>query len=71
MDFQALEDQDGVRCTWNYLPKDPQSLEELIIPLAVVYTPYKFCENALRLDYQPQKCKSCEAYLNPYCQIQQ
>lgn len=69
MSFQASEESDGVRCTWNYLPKDQASLEELIIPVSVVYTPYKFNENIMRLEYAPQKCKTCEAYLNPHCLI--
>lgn len=69
MDFQALEDNDGVRCTWNYFTKDYAQQEELIIPMAVVYSPYKSLENISRMDYAPQKCKTCEAYLNPYCQI--
>jgi hypothetical protein len=69
MDFEGIEASDGVRCTWNYFPKDASSLEELIVPLAVVYTPYKVSESISRLGYQPQKCKSCEAYLNPSCQI--
>jgi protein transport protein SEC23 len=71
MDFQELENKDGVRCTWNCFPKDATILEELIIPLAVIYTPYKPLENVARLDYAPQKCKTCEAFLNPYCQIVQ
>lgn len=69
MDYQAIEDKDGVRCTWNYFPKDSKTLEDLIIPLAVVYTPYKLVEEPARLDYGPQKCKGCGSYLNPYCQI--
>lgn len=71
MDFEGIEIRDGVRCTWNYFPKDATSLEELLIPLAVVYTPYKTSDSISRLDYQPQKCKVCEAYLNPSCHIVQ
>ena len=39
MDFEGIEANEGVRCTWNYFPKDAASLSVflVVVQVALIY----------------------------------
>ena len=69
MDFYGIEAQDGVRCSWNIFPPNKVSLVKAHVPLGVLYSPMKDIENLLLVEYKPQACTKCQAYLNPECRV--
>ncbi|KAI8837481.1 hypothetical protein BJ741DRAFT_603604 [Chytriomyces cf. hyalinus JEL632] len=71
--FEEIEDQDGVRLSWNVWPSTRLEATRMVVPIGALYTPLKD-RSALGthqpLGYEPVVCKgSCRAILNPYCQI--
>ncbi|KAJ2501986.1 GTPase-activating protein S23 [Coemansia sp. RSA 1972] len=70
MDFEAIEDQDGVRCSWNVLPNTRIEATRSVVPVSALYTPLKERPEQPPIRYEPVMCKvPCRAVLNPYCQI--
>ncbi|KAJ2617421.1 GTPase-activating protein S23 [Coemansia sp. RSA 1285] len=70
MDFEAIEDQDGVRCAWNVLPSTRIEATRGIVPVSMLYTLLKERADYPPVMYEPVMCKApCRAVLNPYCQI--
>ncbi|KAJ1966274.1 GTPase-activating protein S23 [Dipsacomyces acuminosporus] len=70
MDFEAIEDQDGVRCSWNVLPNTRIEATRSVVPVATQYTLLKERPELPPVMYEPVTCKApCRAVLNPYCQI--
>ncbi|KAI8322648.1 putative SEC23-component of COPII coat of ER-golgi vesicle [Martensiomyces pterosporus] len=70
MDFEAIEDQDGVRCAWNVLPNTRIEATRSVVPVATQYTLLKERPELPPVMYEPVVCKApCRAVLNPYCQI--
>ncbi|KAJ1728250.1 GTPase-activating protein S23 [Coemansia biformis] len=70
MDFEAIEDQDGVRCAWNVLPNTRIEATRGVVPVSALYTPLKERPDQPPIRYEPVMCKMpCRAVLNPYCQI--
>ncbi|PRP83737.1 protein transport protein sec23 [Planoprotostelium fungivorum] len=69
MDFDAAEEQDGVRMSFNTLPPSRLESTRLVVPLGCTYTPLK--ENMPTVYYDPVVCKgtNCKTVLNPYCSI--
>ncbi|KAJ3207429.1 GTPase-activating protein S23 [Entophlyctis luteolus] len=68
-----IEDQDGIRMSWNTWPNTRIEASRLVVPIGALYTPLKD-RSALGLSqplgYEPVVCKgTCRAILNPYCQI--
>lgn len=73
-----MEDQDGVRMTWNVWPAGKSEASKLVVPIAAMFTPLKQRStdeegNASGLPmiqaapYEPLMCKQpCRAVLNPY-----
>jgi len=70
-DFQAEEDRNGVRFSWNEWPSSKIDAERAVVPLGALYTPLKRLENMPILEYEPIRCKNpnCQAILNPWCQV--
>jgi protein transport protein SEC23 len=77
MDFGQMEEQDGVRFTWNVWPAGKGEAGKLVVPIAAMYTPLKergeevVQSGALpaiqAVPYEPVMCKQpCRAVLNPY-----
>lgn len=69
MDFEAREDVDGVRLSWNTLPKSKLQHQRNVIPLASMYTPLNNkspqpCPLADKS--QILRCRQCFSFLNPY-----
>ncbi|KAI9015300.1 protein transporter SEC23 [Phycomyces nitens] len=72
MNFDEIEEQDGIRFSWNAWPSSRIEATKAVVPIACLYTPLKeredFVENPIW--YEPVTCKApCRAVLNPYCQI--
>ncbi|GAA5812916.1 GTPase-activating protein S23 [Mucor flavus] len=72
MNFDEIEEQDGIRFSWNAWPSSRVEATKAVVPISCLYTPLKeredFTENPIW--YEPVTCKApCRAILNPYCQI--
>ncbi|ODV79064.1 vWA-like protein [Suhomyces tanzawaensis NRRL Y-17324] len=70
MDFDAREVQDGVRLSWNSLPKSKLQHHRNVIPFGSLYTPLN---NKTLIPVLPNNelfmCRQCRAVLNPYVQV--
>ncbi|RUP45676.1 hypothetical protein BC936DRAFT_147867 [Jimgerdemannia flammicorona] len=69
MNFDEIEDQDGIRFSWNAWPSSRLEATRTVVPVACLYTALKeredFNENPIW--YEPVTCKApCRAILNPY-----
>ncbi|KAH3687581.1 hypothetical protein WICPIJ_001442 [Wickerhamomyces pijperi] len=71
MDFEANEDVNGVRFSWNVFPNSRVEASRLIVPIGTLYTPLKVNPDLPIASYEPNHClnSSCKAILNPYCQL--
>ncbi|RLV91196.1 Protein transport protein SEC23 [Spathaspora sp. JA1] len=73
MDFESREDQDGVRLSWNRLPKSKLQHDRNIIPLGALYTPLNNkSEPIIPILEDPSclvSCRGCRTILNPYVLI--
>lgn len=72
MDFNELEEMDGVRWSWLTWPSSRLEATRCIVPFGCMYTPLKpLSANRLPapLPYDPVQCKSCTSILNPYCRV--
>ncbi|KAL0094210.1 protein transporter SEC23 [Phycomyces blakesleeanus] len=72
MNFDEIEEQDGVRFSWNAWPSSRIEANKAVVPIACLHTPLKEREDFIEspIWYEPITCKApCRAILNPYCQI--
>lgn len=70
MNFEEIEDRDGVRFSWNIWPVSRLDANKLVVPISCLYTPLKERQDIIPIPYEPVICKApCRAILNPYCQI--
>ncbi|KAI8058711.1 protein transporter SEC23 [Gilbertella persicaria] len=72
MNFDEIEEQDGIRFSWNAWPSSRTEATKAVVPIACLYTPLKEREDFIEspIWYEPVTCKApCRAILNPYCQI--
>lgn len=72
MDFNELEEMDGIRWSWLTWPSSRLDATRCIVPFGCMYTPLKrLPTNRLPapLPYDPVQCKSCTSVLNPYCRV--
>ncbi|KAI8817160.1 uncharacterized protein EV422DRAFT_542658 [Fimicolochytrium jonesii] len=68
--FEEIEDQDGIRLSWNVWPSSRLEATRMVVPIGALYTPLKEREGIQPFAYEPVTCKMpCRAILNPYCQI--
>lgn len=71
MDFEQREDTDGVRLSWNCIPKSKLQHQRNIIPLGAMYTPLN---NKSNLPVLPKEslyvCRQCRSFINPFVVIQ-
>lgn len=72
MDFEEREDNDGIRLTWNNVPKLKLQNHRNVAPLAALYTPFnnKLEVNCLNVAHM-LRCRQCKAFVNPYVTINQ
>mmetsp|Transcript_6305 Transcript_6305/g.14506 ORF Transcript_6305/g.14506 Transcript_6305/m.14506 type:complete len:766 (-) Transcript_6305:277-2574(-) len=69
-DIYGGEERDGVRLSWNTWPSTRLEATRIVVPVGSLYTPLKKIENMPPpLQYDPIRCNSCAAVLNPYCQV--
>ncbi|KAL7713495.1 Protein transport protein SEC23 [Entamoeba marina] len=70
MDIDQIEQQDGVRLSWNVWPSTKTEAEKYLdIPLGLVYQPLRGTiteANQIEYNNQPIRCQ-CGAYVNPWC----
>lgn len=67
MDYEAIEDQDGVRFSWNVWPATRLEATRIVVPVGCLYTPLKERPDVPPVYYDPVTCKPpCRAVLNPY-----
>ncbi|KAK9467407.1 hypothetical protein V1512DRAFT_134871 [Lipomyces arxii] len=70
MDFEEIEELDGVRFSWNVFPSTRLEASRTVVPIAALYTPLKERPDLPMLQYEPVTCRApCRAVLNPYCQL--
>jgi protein transport protein SEC23 len=71
MDWQAQEQLNGTRMSWNIWPSTRLDATRIIVPLGCLYTPLKATDNLQLVEYDPIQCKGrdCQAVLNPHCMI--
>ncbi|KAK9314118.1 hypothetical protein V1522DRAFT_104949 [Lipomyces starkeyi] len=70
MDFEEIEELDGVRFSWNVFPSTRLEASRTVVPIAALYTPIKERPDLPMLQYEPVTCRApCRAVLNPYCQL--
>ncbi|KAI9302960.1 hypothetical protein BJ944DRAFT_110559 [Cunninghamella echinulata] len=72
MNFDEIEEQDGIRFSWNSWPSSRIEATKAVVPIACLYTPLKEREDFTEspIWYEPVTCRApCRAILNPYCQI--
>ena len=67
-DFMDMEDRDGVRMPWNVWPVTNAHEKKMVIPMGVIYSPYKKApQPPPLLQYDPVPCKGpCHTVLNPF-----
>jgi len=66
--FQEKEERDGIRWNWNSYPSAREDALNMVLPLALLYTPLRVASPPL-LRYAPVLCKGCKAVLNQHCRI--
>ncbi|KAF7365079.1 Protein transport protein SEC23 [Mycena venus] len=70
LDFEDVEERDGVRLSWNVWPSSRIEATRTVVPISALYTPLKPREDLPPVLYEPVACKPpCRAILNPCCQI--
>ncbi|GBF99075.1 hypothetical protein Rsub_11846 [Raphidocelis subcapitata] len=69
MDFNAVEETDALRLTWNLWPNSKIEATRCVIPFAAIYTPNKRLPNMPVVPYEPVPCKQCGGVLNPYASV--
>lgn len=67
MDFYQREENDGVRFSWNCVPRTKLQHQRNVIPLASMYTPLN---NKSSIPVAPANdmvvCRQCRSFINPY-----
>ena len=57
-DFQAFEDMNGLRFSWNEWPSNKTEANRVVVPIAALYTPMKHIETMPPpFEYEPLRCK--------------
>lgn len=70
MDFERLEEEDGIRMSWNMFPPTRVESTRMVVPVSTLYTPLREKQDLAVLQYEPVTCRApCRAVLNPFCQL--
>ncbi|GBG72991.1 hypothetical protein CBR_g12710 [Chara braunii] len=67
--FYGLEAKDGVRLSWNVWPNSRVEATKCVIPFGALYTLVKPLPEMTVVPYDPVRCKSCRAVLNPFARV--
>lgn len=72
-DVAASEEMSGTRLSFHCWPSTRLEATRCVAPVGALYTPLKKlppqCAPPESLPYDPIRCTSCRAVLNPYCQV--
>eukprot|EP00977_Amphora_coffeiformis_P014530 scaffold4084_cov194-Amphora_coffeaeformis.AAC.5 len=72
-DVTASEEMSGTRLSFHCWPSHRLEATRSVAPFGALYTPLKKlppqCAPPEALPYDPIRCSSCHAVLNPYCQV--
>ncbi|CAI9268672.1 unnamed protein product [Lactuca saligna] len=60
---------DGVRMTWNAWPRTKVEASKCVIPIAASISPIRTHPLIPTNPYEPLRCKTCSAVLNPFCRV--
>lgn len=61
---------ESVKFTWNIFPASRSKAENLIIPVASIYSPLRpNIKSSQYIKHSPHICSACKAILNPYCKV--
>ena len=67
MSYEEIEEQDGLRFSWNVWPGTRLEGTRIVVPVGCLYTPLKERADAQPVYYDPVTCKPpCRAVLNPF-----
>jgi protein transport protein SEC23 len=67
MSFEDIEDQDGIRFSWNAFASSRVEATRMVAPISCMYTPLKEREEIPPVFYEPVTCKPpCRGILNPF-----
>lgn len=67
MNFEEIEDQDGVRFSWNCFPNTKAETSKIVVPISCLYTPLKDRPDLPPVLYEPVGCKPpCKGILNHF-----
>mmetsp|Transcript_22611 Transcript_22611/g.27289 ORF Transcript_22611/g.27289 Transcript_22611/m.27289 type:complete len:751 (+) Transcript_22611:306-2558(+) len=69
MDFPEIEAKEGVRMTWNVWPNNRAEASKCVVPLGAFVTPAKVLPDMPVNPYEPVRCRSCSAILNPFARV--
>eukprot|EP01089_Gocevia_fonbrunei_P021955 TRINITY_DN8693_c0_g1_i1.p1 TRINITY_DN8693_c0_g1~~TRINITY_DN8693_c0_g1_i1.p1 ORF type:complete len:746 (+),score=179.00 TRINITY_DN8693_c0_g1_i1:39-2276(+) len=65
----CIRDSNGIRYSWNVWPTSRLESTRMVVPVGAMYTPLKKIPNMRVLNYEPVRCRTCPAILNPYCTV--
>lgn len=72
MSFLDREDVDGIRLSWNHVPKSKLQHQRNVVPLTALYTPYN---NKSEIPVYPESalltCRQCKAFAHPFVNVTQ
>jgi len=72
-DVTSSEEMSGVRLSFHCWPSSRLEATRCVAPMGALYTPLKKINPSYipptALPYDPIRCTSCKAVLNPYCQV--
>ncbi|KAG1804204.1 hypothetical protein EV424DRAFT_1580805 [Suillus variegatus] len=70
LNFEDVEERDGVRLSWNVWPSSRIEATRTVVPISALYTPLKQREDLPPVLYETVTCKPpCRAILNPYWHV--
>ncbi|WBW75223.1 COPII cargo receptor subunit Sec23a [Schizosaccharomyces osmophilus] len=70
MNFEEIEERDGIRFTWNAFPSTRIESSRTIVPISALYKPLNPRPDLPPVLYEPVTCKApCKAILNPFCHL--
>ncbi|GMM35742.1 GTPase-activating protein [Saccharomycopsis crataegensis] len=70
IDFESIEDVDGVRLPWNSFPTSSLDAQNMAVPLSCLYTPLKEKEELVVIEDNPVMAnKPSGTVLNPFCHV--
>lgn len=67
--FLQVEDNDGIRFSWNLWPSTTAEGKQLVVPISCLYSPLKQSPDMPLVNFDPVQCPKCHALLNPYCEL--